>query len=98
MGQPLWTHAELHVAGQRAGRGYHLNLPVVAPVGTVVVISEAETTVNVAAVPLNVTLVAPVKFVPRILTAVPTFQHTNGTFAPSRRFLPAGFVEPHSSA
>ena len=30
--------------------------PVVAPVGTVVVISELETTVNVAAVPLNVTV------------------------------------------
>lgn len=46
--------------------------PVVAPVGTVVVISDAETTVNVAAVPLNVTLVAPVRSVPRILTAAPT--------------------------
>ena len=49
-----------------------LALPVVAPVGTVVVIKEAETTLKTAAVPLNVTLVAPVGFVPRILTAAPT--------------------------
>lgn len=46
--------------------------PVVAPVGTVVFISEAETTVNVAAVPLKLTLVAPLRFVPRITTALPT--------------------------
>ena len=36
-----------------------LTLPVVAPAGTVVVMSEGETTVNVAAVPLKLTLVAP---------------------------------------
>jgi len=41
------------------------------------------TTVNVAAVPLKVTLVAPVKFVPRIFTAPPTWREggrvsTNG--------------------
>lgn len=46
--------------------------PVVAPLGTVVVISASETTVNVAFVPLKLTLVAPVRLVPRILTAVPT--------------------------
>jgi hypothetical protein len=34
-------------------------VPVVAPAGTVVVISDGETTVNVAGVPLKVTLVAP---------------------------------------
>ena len=48
------------------------SLPVVAPDGTVVVISEGETTLNVAGVPLNVTLDALVRFVPRILTVVPT--------------------------
>jgi hypothetical protein len=37
-------------------------VPVVAPDGTVVVISVADTTVNTAAVPLKVTLVAPFKF------------------------------------
>ena len=47
-------------------------VPVVAPVGTVVVISDFDTTLNVAAVPLNVTLVAPLRLVPRILTAAPT--------------------------
>ena len=46
-------------------------LPVVAPLGTVVVISEAETTVNVAAVPLKLTLVEPVRFVPRMSTPNP---------------------------
>jgi hypothetical protein len=49
-----------------------LTLPLVAPLGTVVVISELETTVNFAAVVLKVTLVAPDKFVPRIKTAVAT--------------------------
>ena len=43
-------------------------VPVVAPFGTVVVISELETTSKTAPVPLKVTLVAPVRFVPRILT------------------------------
>src|SRR5580658_3863241 len=46
-------------------------LPVVVPAGTVAVIRDFETTVNVASVPLNVTLVAPVKLVPRMFTAVP---------------------------
>src|SRR5580700_8925204 len=47
-------------------------VPVVAPAGTLVVIKVRETTVKTAAVPLNVTLVAPVRFVPRMLTATPT--------------------------
>jgi hypothetical protein len=45
--------------------------PVVIPVGTRAVIFVDETTVNVVAVPLNVTEVAPVKFVPAIVTFVP---------------------------
>src|ERR1019366_10127521 len=49
-----------------------LTSPVVAPAGTVVVISEPETTVKVAAAPLKLTLVAPVRLVPRMLTAAPT--------------------------
>jgi hypothetical protein len=47
-------------------------LPVVAPAGTVVVISDGDTTVNTAAALLKVTPVAPVRFVPKILTAAPT--------------------------
>jgi hypothetical protein len=49
-------------------------LPVVAPVGTVVDIADpVEFTVNAATgVSLNVMLVAPVKFDPRILTTEPT--------------------------
>jgi hypothetical protein len=47
-------------------------VPVVAPVGTVVVIKEWESTVKVAATPLKVTLVAPVRLVPRTLTVPPT--------------------------
>ncbi|GAC1639289.1 MAG: hypothetical protein NVS9B14_20370 [Candidatus Acidiferrum sp.] len=46
--------------------------PVVAPLGTDVEIWLASVTVNVAAVPLNFTLVAPVKFVPVRVTLVPT--------------------------
>jgi hypothetical protein len=40
--------------------------------GTVVVIWEPETTVNPEETPLNVTRVAAVRFVPRILTVDPT--------------------------
>jgi hypothetical protein len=47
-------------------------LPVVAPVGTVAVIFVEESTVNIAECPLNRTSVAPVKFVPLIVTTVPT--------------------------
>jgi hypothetical protein len=48
-------------------------VPVVAPEGTVVVICVELLTVNeVAAVPLNLTEAAPVKFVPVIVTLVPT--------------------------
>lgn len=46
--------------------------PVVAPVGTVAVILVAELTMKVAVTPLNLTEVAPVKFVPLIVTVVPT--------------------------
>jgi hypothetical protein len=45
--------------------------PVVAPEGTLVVIDEAETTVKLALTPLNFTAVAPVKFVPLMVTLVP---------------------------
>jgi len=48
-----------------------LTVPVVAPAGTVVLISDFETTVNFAAVPLKRTLVVPAKFVPRIMTLAP---------------------------
>ena len=46
--------------------------PVVAPAGTVVVIVPELLTVNAAAAPRNVTDVTPVKFVPVIVTPVPT--------------------------
>src|SRR5439155_9158548 len=46
--------------------------PVVAPAGTVVVIWPSFTTVKVAAVPLNLTPVVPVKNWPVIVTGVPT--------------------------
>ena len=47
-------------------------VPVVAPAGTVVVIKALETTVKTADVPLNVTLVAPVRSFPRIWTGAST--------------------------
>jgi hypothetical protein len=46
--------------------------PVVAPLGTVAEIEVEEVTVKLALVPLNRTAVAPVKFVPLIVTLVPT--------------------------
>jgi hypothetical protein len=46
--------------------------PVIAPAGTVVVTVPELLTVNVAALPPNETAVAPVKFVPVIVTPVPT--------------------------
>src|SRR6266511_1225770 len=46
--------------------------PVVAPVGTVAVILTLELMMKAALTPLNVTEVAPVKFVPLMVTVVPT--------------------------
>jgi hypothetical protein len=46
--------------------------PVVALAGTLVVICVLVLTVNVAAVPLSLTDVVPVRFVPLIVTLVPT--------------------------
>ena len=46
--------------------------PEVAPVGTVTLELVSEATVNVAAVPLKVTAVAPVKPLPLIVTVDPT--------------------------
>jgi hypothetical protein len=46
--------------------------PVVALVGTVVVISVLDTTLKAADVPLKVTLVEPVNLFPRIMTFAPT--------------------------
>jgi len=49
--------------------------PLLAPAGAVAVISvpEFEETPKAAGVPLNVTMLAPVRLVPRIVTRVPTF-------------------------
>src|SRR5947209_11918383 len=49
-----------------------LILPVVAPPGTLVLIWVSETIPKLAVVPLKVTWVAPVKFVPVMVTPVPT--------------------------
>ena len=49
-----------------------LIFPVVAPTGTVVLICVLDTTVKPAEVPLNFTLVVPVKLVRVTVTAVPT--------------------------
>jgi len=67
-----------------------VTVPVVAPVGTVVLIWVPETTVKVAALPLKLTLVAPFRFVPRILTVAPTLPElgtgsTNGLSPMDRR-------------
>ena len=57
-----------------------VTLPVVAPVGTVVLISVPETTVKAASVPLKLTLVEPVRFVPRMMTAAPTLPEAGSVF------------------
>ena len=54
--------------------------PVVAPAGTVARISDSDTTVNVAAVPLKLTPVVPVRLFPRIKTTVPTLPELGNVF------------------
>ena len=83
--KPILRHALM--SGEKISRGINrksrllmsvpdgvltLTLPLVAPTGTAVLISEIETTVNFAGTPLKLTWLAPVRLVPRILTIVPT--------------------------
>src|ERR1039457_3674944 len=74
--------------------------PVVAPAGMLVVISELDTTVKVAALPLKLTLVAPVRLVPRMLTVAPTFAavgfvSTNGSRPTDRlKTVPSPLAPP----
>jgi hypothetical protein len=49
-----------------------LSRPVDAPAGTVARMAVADVTVNAAGVPLNMTAVAPVKFIPLIVMLSPT--------------------------
>ena len=76
--------------------------PVAASAGTVVVISERDTTVKVAALPLKLTLVAPVRLVPRILILAPTFAavgcvSTNGPRPTDRlKTVPSPLAPPSS--
>ena len=62
-----------------------VTVPVVAPTGTVVLISDFETTVNFAAVPLKVTLVVPARFVPRIMTLAPILPDVGRVSTKERR-------------
>ena len=55
-------------------------LPVVAPTGTVVVISVAETTSNTVGVPLKLTPVAPARSVPKMVMAAPTAPKCGSVF------------------
>jgi hypothetical protein len=78
-----------------------LTVPELAPTGTVVLISDFETTVNIAVVPLKVTLVALFKFVPRIVTAAPTLPEvglvsTNGP-SPTPRLKTVPQLRLHAS-
>jgi hypothetical protein len=64
--------------------------PVGVPTGTVVVISELDAAVKVAALLLKLTRVVPVRLVPRTLTVAPTFAavgcvSTNGPRPTDRR-------------
>lgn len=67
-------------------------VPVVAPAGTVVLISVPEATVNVAAVLLKLTLVVPVRLFPKIRTGAPTLAElgtvcTNGPRSTDRLYI-----------
>ena len=72
--------------------------PVVAPLGTSAVMSDADCTLNLAGVPLNVTLVVLVNEVPKIQTSAPTFAAagdavTNGSSpSDSRKTVPQPWV------
>jgi len=55
-------------------------LPLVAPAGTVVVISVAETIVNIVGAPLKVTLVVPARLVPKMSTRCPTLPTMGSVF------------------
>jgi len=50
---------------------FTLTVPLAALLGTLAVISELDTTVKVAGVPLKLTAVAPFRFVPRVATVLP---------------------------
>ena len=64
----LRSYAERKIAHQRSVRSFDSNLPVVAPLGTVATIKVGDSTLNCAAIPLNVTAVVPVRLSPRIAT------------------------------
>ena len=64
-----------------------LSGPVVAPAGTVAWIAVAEVTVKAALTPLNVTAVAPVKFVPMIVTLYPS-----GPYVGEKLVIAGGWV------
>ena len=70
-----------------------LTVPVVAPAGTVAWIAVAEFTMNVAPTPLNRTAVAPLKFVPLIVTLNPT-----GPLAGVKLVIVGGFTTTASKA
>lgn len=78
--------------------------PVVAPAGTEVTICVGAKTLNVVGMPLKLTAVAPVRFVPRIVTLAPTLPKvrtgcTNGPRPTSRRkIVPLLYVPPNGVA
>ena len=69
-------------------------LPLVAPAGTLVVISEGRTIENEAATPLNLTLVTPTRFEPRILTVAPTAPELGKVFTNGPRLREKRKTEP----
>ena len=78
----IWKAASL--ASVRAGV-FTWTLPVLAPVGTVALISVFETTVNFAAFPLKVTALEPVRLVPTMDTADPILPEPGWVFTNGAR-------------
>jgi len=55
-------------------------VPLVAPAGTLVTISELETTLKAAAVPLKLTAVEPVRLFPKMVTTAPVLPEAGSVF------------------
>src|ERR1017187_4206180 len=68
-------------------------VPVVAPVGTVVVIRVGETTAKAAAGVVKVTEIAPVRLVPKIMTADPSLPAAGCVFTNGPRPIRGAFAE-----
>ena len=71
--------------------------PVVAPAGTVAMISEGRTSMTSATVPLKVTLAGRARLVPRIFTVAPVFPEVGSVFTNGERSTDRRKIAPKKS-